>query len=316
MKNTFRALANENRLRIILILLRGPLNVSEISRVLHLGQSNVSHYLKQLLSAGLVRRSSGGGWVYYSLDRSDTFRSSVIESVASGREEIEDHSFDIEELSRCYSARRDESREFFDRVAPDWKSRSSLIPVPSEYIGNIDEALQLDTGNTVLDAGCGSGELLELLAERGLTVIGVDQSPEMLSEAAKRIAGIPSRNDIHLRLGSAEHLPVGDSSVDAVIAHMVLHHLGEPSLFFSEAARVLSPGGRCVTVELAPHDNLSLKRIHGDLWPGFHMKEVLYWMEEAGFQRELAAEMNDGSFYLLSGVLERTRNWEEQNAGN
>jgi len=316
MENTFRALANANRIRIILILLRGPLNVSEISRVLHLGQSNVSHYLKQLLSEGLVRRSSGGGWVYYSLDRSDVFRSSLIDSIALGREEIREHSSDLEELSRCYSSRRDESRAFFDRIATDWDSRSALMPIPSDYIRNISDALHLVAGGTVLDAGCGSGELLGMLASQGMTVIGGDQSPEMLSEAGKRFAGSPLRSDVHLRLGSAEHLPVGDSSVDGVVAHMILHHLGEPSLFFSEAARVLSPGGRCVTVELAPHDNSNLKRIHGDLWPGLDLNEVIFWMQEAGFQEVRSAEMNEGSFYLLSGVLERTQDREEHDAGS
>lgn len=309
MESTFSALANENRLRIVLILLRGPLNVSEICRVLHLGQSNVSHHLRQLLAAGLVRRSSGGGWVFYSLDRSDPFRSSVIDSVAAGREEIESFHPDMEELARCYSSRRDESREFFDRVAPEWESRSTLMPPPSAYIENIVGALP--PGGSVLDAGCGSGELLGILAGSGFDVIGVDQSREMLSEAGKRLAGMPSGTDVQLRLGSAEYLPVADSSVNGVIAHMVLHHLGEPSVFFKEAARVLSRGGTCITVELSPHDDSSLRRIHGDLWPGLEMGEVRGWMEEAGFRTEEAVELSSGRYYFLSGVLERIERQED-----
>ena len=53
MKNMFDALANSSRLRMVRILLRGPLNVSEISTVLGLSQSNVSHSLRKLLDAGI-----------------------------------------------------------------------------------------------------------------------------------------------------------------------------------------------------------------------------------------------------------------------
>jgi len=308
MKDTFSALSNTNRLRMVIILLRGPLNVSEISRVLHLSQSNVSHHLRLLLDAGIVLRHSGGGWVYYRLNRADRFTASVIGSIESGQERMESRQRDMEELGRCYLGRRLESREFFDSVADEWDARSSLMPDPAGYLPCLREALPRE--GIVLDAGCGSGGLLARLSGSGLRLIGVDQSPEMLSAAAKRLAGTPGGETVELRLGNAEHLPAADASVDGVIAHMVLHHLGEPSLFFSEASRVLRSGGVCITVELAPHEDASLRSLHGDLWPGLDRTEITGWMTAAGLSPEGADPCGDGRSYMVTGRL-KTRNGKE-----
>ena len=84
---------------------------------------------------------------------------------------------------------------------------------------------------------------------------------------------MPYRVHIHhifeVRLGEAEHLPVADSSVDAVLMHMALHHTGEPGAVLREIGRVLEVGGRCVVVELHSHDIHEMKhvwKIHRSLW--------------------------------------------------
>jgi len=310
MKETLSALSNTNRLRMVLILLRGPLNVSEIARVLHLSQSNVSHHLRLMLDAGVVRRTIGGGWVYYRLDRADEFTSALIDSIAAGRDKVESHQRDMEELGRCYLARRLASREFFDSVAEDWDARSVLMPDPGEYIECIRGALPRE--GTVLDAGCGGGDLLVRLSGSGIRLIGVDQSDEMLSAAGKRLSGAAGGETVELRLGNAEHLPVADSSVDGVIAHMVLHHLGEPFLFFMEAARVLRPGGTCVTVELIPHDDANLKALHGDLWPGLDREEVTGWMTSAGFTIDGNSTCSGGRSYMITGRRIKRKSKEDR----
>lgn len=302
MKSIFSALANSSRLRIVRVLLRGPLNVSEISDVLRLSQSNVSHNLKNLLNAGIVLRKGRGSWVYYSLNRHDPVIGILIESISAGAGNIENYDIDMSELTRCYAARRMESKQFFDRIATEWDHVSDLMPDPESYISDVLDLFPVKA--LVLDAGCGNGELVLRLARRGTSVIGVDQSQEMISEAGKKLFAKCHNKNVELRLGTAEHLPVADSSVDGVIAHMLLHHLGEPSTFFAEAARVCVSGGRCAVIELLPHENTDLKRTHGDLWPGLDLGEVREWMLNAGFKTENERVTDDSRAFILYGNLE------------
>lgn len=299
MIDTFSALSNTNRLRMVLILERGPLNVSEICRVLRISQSNASHHLRILLDAGVLLRTMGGGWAFYRLNRADAFMCSLIRCITAARDGVDSYARDMEELGRCYQARRIESREFFDSVAEEWDARSSPATDPEASLDFILRTLPPE--GTVLDAGCGSGALLARLCGTGLRLIGVDHSGEMLRRAGARLSGIAGGDDVELRLGSAEHLPVADSSLEGVIAHMVLHHLGEPRLFLAEAARVLRPGGVCILVELVPHEDAKLMETHGDLWPGLEQEEVAGWMASAGFVLDESAPPGGSGSYWITG---------------
>ncbi|NOQ22945.1 MAG: metalloregulator ArsR/SmtB family transcription factor [Candidatus Aegiribacteria sp.] len=302
MKNLFGALANYGRLRMVRILLRGPLNVSEITNVLGLSQSNVSHSLRKLLDAGIVIRKGRGSWAYYSLNRNDTALLKIFDSISSGMKEIENYETDMSELRLCYAKRKSEAREFFDRKASKFDEVSYLMPDPEAYITGVIN--MYPEGSTILDVGCGRGELVLRLVRRGMSVIGVDQSTEMLSQAEKRIASEENCSSVELRLGSAEQLPLDDSSVDGIIVHMLLHHLSEPSLFFREAARVCKDNGRCSVIELKLHEDSDLKRKQGDLWPGLDRDEVRVWMSFSGFSGIEEILVDDGRVFILSGVLD------------
>ncbi len=286
---------------MVRILLRGPLNVSEISEVLCLSQSNVSHSLRTLLEAGVVKRKGRGTWAYYSLNRLNPIVDSILNSVSSGMKEIENYENDMSELNYCYDKRRYRAKEFFDMVATRLDDVSHMMPDPDTYINDVINLYP--AGSTILDAGCGNGELVVNLDLKGMAVIGVDQSREMLSNAGKRIASSSNARNVELRLGTAEHLPVADSSVDGVIAHMLLHHLSEPSEFFTEASRVCRDKGRCTVIDLTPHGDSDFKRIQGDLWPGFDRNEVRDWMSRAGFVLIEEIDSVDRRVFILSGVL-------------
>ncbi len=302
MKNVFSALANTGRLRMVRILLRGPLNVSEISEVLGLSQSNVSHNLKNLLDAGIVVRKGKGSWAYYSLNRQNPAVEIILNGISTGTKGIDNYEIDMSELRLCYNRRRAKAREFFDRVALELDEVSYLMPDSAAYLAEIINICP--AGSTILDAGCGRGDIVQRLAEEGFSVIGVDQSQEMISQAGKRVISDLNGRNVEFRLGSAEHLPLADSSVDGVIAHMLLHHLSEPSMFFQEAARVCVEGGRCCAVELRPHDNPDLKRMQGDLWPGLDRDEVIDWMSSAGFGAITEIAAADERVFILTGILE------------
>lgn len=301
MKNLFGALANSGRLRMIRILLQGPLNVSEISRILDLSQSNVSHSLRKLLDAGLVVRRGKGSWAYYNVRREDPVVRMILDAVSEGEKRIDSYDSDMSELRFCYERRREEARRFFDRVASELDEVSYLMPDPAGYIASVINGFR--SGSRIVDAGCGSGEILKKLLQAGMSVIGVDQSSRMLARAKRRIDESWDGDRFELRLGSAEHLPVADSSVDGVVAHMLLHHMSDPSEFFPEAARACRGGGRCSVVELNPHDDYNMKRMQGDLWPGLEKGDVREWMLSSGFMDIEEKTAGDGRVFILSGVL-------------
>ena len=89
----------------------------------------------------------------------------------------------------------------------------------------------------VLDLGAGTGKLTRALLDRGLDVIAVDPSDQMLAELRRVLPGAPAER------GSAERIPLPDSSVDAVLVAQAWHWF-DVSRAVPEVARVLRPGGR------------------------------------------------------------------------
>ncbi len=89
----------------------------------------------------------------------------------------------------------------------------------------------------VLDLGAGTGKLTTRLVERGLQVIAVDPIPEMLELLSTSLPETPAL------LGTAEEIPLPDSSVDAVLVATAWHWF-DPERAAEEVARVLRPGGR------------------------------------------------------------------------
>jgi 2-polyprenyl-3-methyl-5-hydroxy-6-metoxy-1,4-benzoquinol methylase len=99
-------------------------------------------------------------------------------------------------------------------------------------------------GGSWLDAGCGTGTLSRLLAERGCKVLGVDAAIEMV-EAADQLAQVGDRS-VQLKFERVEtiaRLPVVSNSCDGVLCSSVLEYVADVDACLKEFARVLRPGG-------------------------------------------------------------------------
>ncbi len=133
-------------------------------------------------------------------------------------------------------------------------------------------ALGLAAGESVLDAGCGTGLLLQqeaLAVGRGGRAEGMDYSDDMLALARERLRELPQAG---LRQGSIESLPFGDAEFDALSCTQTLLYVERLEQTLDEFFRVLKPGGRLAIVEtdwggavLNSHDAAMTRRVF-DAW--------------------------------------------------
>ncbi len=100
------------------------------------------------------------------------------------------------------------------------------------------DLLEVGSGSTYLDVGCGSGLACRMAADRGATVSGIDLSPGLIAVAAERSP------DADVRVGDMASLPWGDASFDAVSFINTFFFAGDQEATLGEAARALVPEGR------------------------------------------------------------------------
>ena len=274
----FKALADPTRTRLMHLLLHYELNVNEMTAILRTGQSRVSHHLKVLVNSGLVRQRRQGLWSFYSAAESGNGNEflNTIRPLLQGDPDL---SGDLQGAQHVINQRNSESTRFFDNIAEDWDS------MRSEIFGDINlEQLilqHLPPVDTIVDLGCGAGDLIPILKQRANHVIGVDNSPRMLEAAHRRFQEKPGSVD--LRIGGLCHLPLRDGEADLCVIHMVLHHLETPDAVLEEVHRILKPGDRLIIVDFLPHHRIDMQRRYGDRWMGFEPARIREWLTESGF---------------------------------
>jgi ubiquinone/menaquinone biosynthesis C-methylase UbiE len=103
--------------------------------------------------------------------------------------------------------------------------------------------LKLRAGSRVLDVGCGTGDLLRIMAPLVApgSAVGVDLSAALIACARQRTA--PGIANVSFQVGDACELPFADAAFDRVAANQVLLHLADPWRAVAEMRRVLGPGG-------------------------------------------------------------------------
>jgi ubiquinone/menaquinone biosynthesis C-methylase UbiE len=114
----------------------------------------------------------------------------------------------------------------------------------------VDNA-QVDPGDSILDVGCGTGDvaLLAKTRAKACKVYGIDPSPEMISVARSKAAR--KKLDVDFRVGVIEALPFPDASMDVVTSSLMMHHLPDDlkARGLAEVYRVLKPGGRLLIAD-------------------------------------------------------------------
>jgi ArsR family transcriptional regulator len=285
------ALGDATRTRIVALLERSELTVTELASVLQAPQPSVSRHLKTLAAEGWVEARVEGRNRHYRL--APTLDAPARELWRIVREQIGKdgvYAADAERARAVLERRRLRSAEFFSRAAERWDEvREQLFGREA----NLMPLLGLIPGNAVVaDLGVGTGALAETLAPFASRVIGVDRSEQMLAAAALRLS---AASKVELRRGELERLPIDDGELDIAMLALVLHYVVDPPAVLAEVRRSLRPGGRVSILDMRPHDRGPLYAEEmGHVWPGFDPEVVRGWLADAGFAEARAVALPPG----------------------
>ena len=227
-----KTLADLTRMRLVALCRQGECSVSELTEVIGQSQPRISQHLRTLCDSGLLLRQRDGKRVFYRLpSRGD-------------QSALRDALFALIPVD--------------DRIFTD--DRRLLRELRGEHLGAVSRSTAVDDADraiyraiigltvtapigSLLDIGCGRGQILKLLASRATRAIGVDidAKTRQLARAELMLAGIPNCS---LRKGDMYRLPFDDAEFDTIVLDDVLTDAKHPVRVLREARRLLKPGGR------------------------------------------------------------------------
>jgi demethylmenaquinone methyltransferase/2-methoxy-6-polyprenyl-1,4-benzoquinol methylase len=141
------------------------------------------------------------------------------------------------------------ARALFAPLGPTYDRYARLLSLGQDPRWRQFLVARMNVGpaDTVLDVATGTGAVaLELIRRKRCTVVGLDQSPEMLAEARERLGP-----DVRLVEATADALPFSDASFDGLTFTYLLRYVADPGATLRELARVVRPGRTIAGLEFA-----------------------------------------------------------------
>jgi SAM-dependent methyltransferase len=278
----YRLLGDEARLRLLRVLARERLNVTELTGVLGLAQSGVSRHLGLLKEAGLVAEERDGGYSYYRLAPPlDVDGDSALAAMLRQQfEQAADEATVRADTARLQEVLRVRKENFDAHAGPDTRDARQLVPGRSWAAWSRALGLLLPPLK-VADLGCGEGYLTIEAARWASRVIAVDRSAVVLKRA-RALAERRRVSNVIWKKGELERLPLADASVDVAMLSQALHHAVDPARAVAEAVRVTAPGGRVLVLDLRTHHEDWVRAKLGDRRLGFDEDELMRMLIGAG----------------------------------
>ncbi len=135
-------------------------------------------------------------------------------------------------------------KEKYDLIGQNYNLTRKADPYLLNRLYNL---LEPQAHHQYLDIGCGTGNYTVGLNNRGLQLIGVEPSDEMLRKARAK------SSQVEWLKGKAENIPLSDQSIDGILGSLTIHHWTNLELGFRELSRVLKSKGRIVIFTATPH---------------------------------------------------------------
>src|SRR5215470_10325422 len=185
---------------------------------------------------------------------------------------------------------------------PDFAGPAGFLAAASMVLGGggnarlAERLSELSATDAVADIGCGPGTAARHAARLGASVVGVDPAPVMLRLA--RLLTRRSARTVRYAEGSAEALPLPDSSVSVAWSIASVHHWADLDAGLREARRVLKPGGRLVAIERLSRPGATGLASHG--WTPEQASAFADRCRAHGFAAAQARQHGDGSKARIS----------------
>jgi ArsR family transcriptional regulator len=274
----YRLLGDPSRLRLLALLDEEELSIGELSGILDEAQPNISRHASQLRQSGLVQERRSGTRAFLRVS-SDAKRDSVVlDAIAVGRTLCaKERRF--ERLATVVSLRREELREdvFAHVQQGPGPSVAREAPVYALALSRVTGARRL-----AIDAGTGSGAMVDILAPYFDRVIAIDSSSRALELAAARVRARGYRNvelvcaDLNASLTSA----VTAGLADVVFATRLLGQVPSPIGVLGTLRELVTPGGRIVIIDQQPALTPSGTQPSGDIGVGLTQQSLLSLVQQ------------------------------------
>lgn len=269
LSESFKALGDPTRLRILRLVGEAPLNVSEIVSLVGVAQSSVSHHLGKLRGLDLIKEERQAGYTYYSIALPATDPRWPLIRLTQAAEDPHGDRARLTDLLR----RREDRQALNEKLLEPGQSWMLWATALSTLLPPLD----------VADFGCGTGVLSVELARWAKKVVAIDRAASSLEQARARAAKAALQNITFLE-ADLHKLPLPGGKKDLVVISQSLHHVAEPGAVLQEAARLLKPQGRIVVLELMPHQEKWVQEQLGHVHLGFEPQVLQKELAEAGFK--------------------------------
>ncbi len=289
-----KALGELTRLRLLILLAESELNVKDLTRILGQSQPRISRHLRLLSEAGLVERFREGSWVYFRL--SEDLRTPNIVSKVLQDLDMNDSTIrrDRERAAGVKKERAALAQKYFREHVGEWDRIRSLHVAEDEVEAAMCKVMGPGPFEFLVDAGTGTGRILELFSDRIERGLGVDINHDMLAYARVKLER-SEINHCQVRQGDLFNLPLEDETADAAVIHQVLHFLDDPAQAIKEVGRILRANGKLLVVDFAPHKLEFLRDEFAHQRLGFENRLMLQWIREAGMTPGVHKNLKPGS---------------------
>ncbi len=272
-------LADETRLRLLMLLDHKELTVAELAATTRLAQPRVSTHLARLKKSGLVIDRKAGVSSYYRINPHPPENSAgwyelwaLIKKQADNAPLIQQDRINLESVL----TQRATSNNWVDSVAGDMERHYS--PGRSWEATARSLACLLNLGD-VLDIGSGDGVLAELIHRHVRSYTGIDHSENIIEAARERLK---NTDNCYFQCGDMHALPFEDNQFDQVLMLQVLTYSPTPDVAIAQAQRVLRPGGQLLLTTLNRHPYREQVETFGHINLGFDTAQLRQLAESAG----------------------------------
>ena len=260
----FKILADDSRIRLLLLLQDNELTVAEMAEITQMPQPRVSTHLSLLRQNELVIVRKQGVFAYYRIN-TGTFEQQYPEFLELVYSHYQNHAIIKQDFKRLDQVlnNKAKSNQWVDSVAGDMERHYSPGRTWEATTRLIAQIIQL---NKVLDIGSGDGVLAELMAPQCQQYTCVDNNHKALQAAKNRLQHL---DNVQFSEADMHDLPFTDNQFDCVLLLQVLTYAEDPQKTIAQAVRVTKPGGRIMLATLNQHAHRHVQKEYGHIHMGF-----------------------------------------------